>query len=317
MLVLLCVFGFLRLRAARAEVQDRTLELGRQMLTLANAAEHDVNKVTVNGQRLWIGNSLSHDTAKTVLDRYEAHCADKAAQTAESWRELAQKESSTSTKKWGPSGVMRSGTELEGTVVCFTKTAASKPSILESAKVFAETGNLGAVGAARYVYARTTERGNTHVLTAWTDDTFNLFELIGTPAKDVPGADFGFEIPRVRRGTRVLSALLDETGFGLNVYQSDETDPLAIARFYDAELQTRGWAAVDPELERRESNEGSTPREGRVYEKDNVVLTLAAVRASNDPRDGMMTVLGLAGLPSEQVGAGQRPPRIQRQEATE
>ena len=284
--------GALQLRSARAEIADRTLQLGRQMLTLANAAQHDVNKVVLNGQNMFIGNSLSHDSAKLLLDRYQTYCEANSAQPAEMWRELVNKPGASTDKKWLSTGVMRGGDDREGTVVCFTKTPKSQQSLGEAAKAFAETGDLGQLGAARYVYAKTTEQGNTHVLTAWTDDTFSIFELVGDETKDVPGVDFGGEIPRVPSSRRAFSARLDESPFGVNVYQNKE-DPAKVVEFYDSAMQGAGWAAVDPELNRREPG---NPGFGRLYEKDNVVLTLASVRASADPKDGTFTVLGLAGV---------------------
>jgi hypothetical protein len=296
LLGLTMVFGALRVRSARADVEDRTVQLGRQMMTLANAAEHDVNKVTLNGQTMFIGNSIGHDTAEKILDRYQAYCEANAAQPPESWRELSSKDGAkTEKKKWLPTGVMRGGDNHEGTVVCFTKTAKSKQSIVEAAKAFADTGDLGMLGAARYVYVKQTEQGNTHVLTAWTDETFSLSQLVGEEDKDVPGQDFGGEIPRVASSRRAFSARLEDTGFGVNVYQSKE-EPAKIVEHFDYMMQGQGWSAVDPELERHE--EGGPPRVGRLYEKNMVVLTLTAVRASADPKDGTFTVLGLAGVTS-------------------
>ena len=281
-----------QIRTARAEITDRTLQLGRQMLTLANAAEHDVNKVVMNGQNMFIGNSLSHDPANVVLDRYQSYCEANAAQPAEMWRELVNKPGASTDKKWLSTGVMRGGDRREGVVVCFTKTPKSKQSLGAAAKEFAETGDLGSLGAARYVYAKTTEQGNTHVLTAWTDDTFSIFDLVGDETKDVKGVDFGGEIPRLPDSRRAFSARLDESPFGVNVYQNKET-PEKNAQFYDDQMQLQGWTAVDPELSKVEPG---TKGIGRVYEKDNVVLTFATVPTSEDPKDGTITVLGLAGV---------------------
>lgn len=287
------IFGAIQIRSAKAEMADRTVQLGRQMLTLANASEHEVNKVSLNGQTMWLGNSLGHDTAKKILDRYQSYCETNAAQPPESWRELATKDTASTEKKWLSTGVMRGGDDREGTVVCFTKTAKSKQSITEAAKSFAESGDLGTLGAARYVYAKETEQGNTHVLTAWTDDTFSIFELVGDESKDVPGHDFGGEIPRVPDSRRAFSARLEQTGFGVNIYQSKEEDPTKVARFFDEQMQVQGWTAIDPELDKREQG---PPSVGRLYEKNNVVLTFASIRASENPKDGTFTVLGMAGV---------------------
>jgi hypothetical protein len=284
----------IQIRSAKAEVQDRTLELGRQMITLAQATQHDVNRVLLNGQTMWIGSSLTEDSPKNVLDRYEAHCTANAAQTANEWRDLANKADAPVEKKFLKTGVLRGGNEKEGTITCFTKTGASKPSLTDAVKAFAETGDLGALGAARYVYVRPgSSEGKTVVLTAWTDDKFNILDLMGEEGKDVPGAEFP-EIPRVPDSTRVLSARLEGTPFGMNVYRNKE-DPKKVAKYFDDALVLQGWTALDPEIEKKEGSEDG-PQVGRLYERDNVVLTFAS---KADPKEGTtFTALGLAGVTS-------------------
>jgi|CXWL01.1.fsa_nt_gi hypothetical protein len=280
------VFGGLHIRSARAEVKDRTLELGRQMAQLASAKQHDVNKLSVNGQLIWMGSSLSDDTPSRILDRYQSTCEKDAAQPANAWRDLAQKTDGPADTRILSPGVLRAGDDREGSVVCFTKTDISKPTIAGAVKAFAETGNLGALGAARYAYAKKTDKGNTLVLTAWTDDTFNLLDLMAADGKDAPGADFP-GIPRVPNATRGLSARLDETPFGVNIYRGKD-DPKSVVAFYDDELGKAGWVALDPELEKG----AAAPLAARLYEKDGVVLTVASRR---DADAATLTALGLAG----------------------
>ncbi|MBX3189247.1 MAG: hypothetical protein KF819_19645 [Labilithrix sp.] len=292
----------IQIRSARAEVKDRTVELGRQMITLAEATQHDVNKVVLNGQTMWVGSSLSDDTAKKILDRYEAYCGKNGAHSSAEWRALANDNKAAADKPFLSTGILRGGDDREGTVTCFTKTDASKPSVAEAVKAFAETGDLGALGAARYVYVKSTDSGRSVVLTAWTDDKFNILDLVGEEGKDVAGAEFS-EIPRVPSSQRVFSARLEGTPFGMNVYRSKES-PSAVAKYFDTELQVAGWAAIDVGMEKREGSEEG-PQVGRVYEKDNVVLTLAS---KADPKDGTtFTALGLAGVgavhPGGQSGA--------------
>jgi hypothetical protein len=297
------VFGVLQVRSARAEMADRTVTLGREMLTLANASEHEVNRVVINGQPMWLGNSIAHDSGKNILDRYEAYCQKNAAQPAETWRELANAPPAPDSKeesKVSATGVMRGGSDREGSVLCFTKTPKSKQSLTEAMKTFAETGDLGSLGAARYAYVKTTEKGNTHVLTAWTDDTFSIFDLVGDEKKDVPGVDFGGDIPRVPDSRRAFSARLDESPFGVNVYHSNEA-PKKVVGFYDGVMQGAGWAAIDPELEHREDGGHAV---ARLYEKNNVVLTVASTPMSDDPKEGSFTVLGLAGASGPSVRNG-------------
>lgn len=289
--VLSLTLGGFQLRAAHAEVKTRTVELGRQMLQLANASQHDVNKLTLNGQPMWIGSSLAEDSVSVVLDRYQTDCEKNSAQPSESWRELAKK---TDAKKESPSalatGVMRAGDSQEGTVVCFTKGENSKPTTKEALKTFAETGELGALGNLRYVYVKKSAKGNTIVLTAWTDDKFNLADLVPPEGSEAPGADFA-EIPRPPTANRMMTVQVEGTPFGVNVYKSKQ-GPENVANFYDVEMQKRGWFALDPELDKQLKGENDTKAVGRLYEKNGVVLTLATNLQDGDT----VTALGLAGV---------------------
>ena len=105
------VLGAFQLRAAHAEVKNRTVELGRQMLQLANATQHDVNKLTLNGQPMWIGSSLATDSVTTVLDRYEDDCREEH-RAARGELARARQRRSTRSKRERPgmsTGIMRGG----------------------------------------------------------------------------------------------------------------------------------------------------------------------------------------------------------------
>jgi hypothetical protein len=291
--------GAFQLRAAHAEVKNRTVELGRQMFQLANASHQDVNKLNMNGQVMWLGSSIAKDSVSSVLDRYEGECRKNSAQSTESWRELAQKiDESTAKKEETPlmaTGVMRAGDSAEGTVLCFTKGEHSKPTVGEAFRSFADTGELGALGNLRYVYVKQSDHGRTVVLTAWTDERFNLRDLVPADGREAKGSDFG-EIPRPPTSNRLLSAQVEGTPFGVNVYRSKQ-GPANVVGFYDDEMAKRGWMAIDPELDRqmaKRGQENKTGAIGRLYEKNGVVLTLAANLDEGDT----ITALGLAGVVS-------------------
>ena len=291
LLALSGVFSLIQIRQARAEVGDRTVEIGRMMSTLANASQHDVNKLNLNGQSMFIGSSLSKDSVTSVLDRYDALCQTSRAQPADEWKGLAEKSGSENVKKGavGSAGIVRSGDADEGAIICFTKTSASKSTFSEAVHTFAQTGELGALGAVRYVYAHKTSTGNTTVLTAWTDEQFNLKRFMGEKGKDCEGEDFA-GLPRPSDATRVISGRVEDTPFGVNVYRGHGS-PAEIAQMFDHKLIAEGWMGLDPELETRDPNDKHHPV-GRIYEKDGVVLTLA----SHLEPDSTYTSMGLAGV---------------------
>ncbi|MBS2014642.1 MAG: hypothetical protein JST00_17270 [Deltaproteobacteria bacterium] len=288
------VFGAIQVRSARAEVKNKTLEMGRQMRELANATVHDVNRITLNGQAMFLGSSAAEGTVSSVLDRYHGYCQKNLAQPAESWRKLAE-------SKEGPppedtllgGGVLRTDAGDEGTVVCFTKSANSKPTTAEAFKTFGETGELGAIGGLRYVYAYKSQKGTTVVLTAWTDDKFNLVQMVPEDGKDAAGADFT-GLPRPDGTQRVLSAVVEGTPFGVNLYRGGSS-PEKVMESLDGQMHERGWFTFDTELQKRPEFESEKNKPlAHVYEKDGMVLTVTSHRDDQ----GVLTAFGLAGVTS-------------------
>lgn len=280
------VFGIFSVKLARAELQEQSLVIGRQMMDLARASNHEVTHITFNGEKMFLGSSVSEEPAKNVLDRYEAHCKATPGQPTAGWGDIeklgGQKIDGAAEM---PAGLMRSGDDDEGSVICFVRGAETRATTEEAFKTFAATGELGAFGKLRYAYAKKTPTGRTLILTAWTDEKFNIGHMMPKPGVDAPGEDFP-ELPRVPNSTRALSARAEGTPYALNVYKTADSTSKVLA-FYDKEMVSRGFQGFDPELD--EAREGGG---GRTYVKDGVVLTVAT---KLDPT-GNFVVLGLAGV---------------------
>lgn len=287
--VLTLGIGAFQVRAVHAEMKRRTLDLGRDMVKLAASSDQELNQVVFNGQSMFLGSATSTLPVKDVLDRYEGFCKENRAQSIDEWRALDKKNTVAKVDASSfATGVVREMGPGDGMVLCFVKSASAKPSLVDAMKAFGETGDLGALGAARYVYAKKTDAGQTLVLTSWTDDTFNVQKLLPEEGRDVAGVEFD-GIPRVADSQRVLSARVEGSPFGLNVYRSKDA-PLAVAAFYDREMQQRGWFAFDPEIPDKGPN--GEAYVGRIYEKDGVVLTLGL----NVEQGATFAALGLAGV---------------------
>ena len=290
--VLGLVAGVFSIRAARAEVAERSVVFGRQMAELSKATNQDLNQITIDGQSMWVGSSTTKDSAKNVLDRYEGYCQTNAAQPGASWRELADKtDAAKAESSILKTGILRGGTATEGTILCFTHTNQSKPTLKESLSTLAQTGDLGALGSVRYVYAHE-EGTSTIVLTAWTDEKFDILKLTPAEGKDVTGDELP-EIPRPPETDRVLATRIERTPFGINAYRG-KGSPASVVAFYDDAMQKKGWFALDPEIEDEDGERGKQAHQttARLYEKDGVVLTVA----SRIDEGATFTHLGLAGV---------------------
>lgn len=284
-------------RAARAEVADQSIVVGRKMMELANTSRNDVSKVILNGQTMFFASSLTDDAPDQVLARYEDNCRKNAAQSPESWRGLATDAAKADATKAAQNdtmaqtgGVLRGGSGEEGTLICFVKSSSSKSTLSEALTSFQQTGELSALGMLRFVYVKKSQSGGAHILAAWTLEKFNVKEMMPEEDQDVPGNDFS-EIPRPTNSVRTFSAYLDGTPYGVNMYLSNES-PQAVTASFDATLTKQGWFALDIEGPAKRADESLKGMLGRVYERDGVLLTVATGVEGNKT----MTAIGLAGL---------------------
>jgi hypothetical protein len=290
------------IRAARAEITDQSLIVGRQMIELSKSSKNDIAKVILNGQTMFFANSYSDDDSSKVLERFAEHCEKNAAQSPETWRELAEKTAKLDAAASGSGqaiastgGMLRGGTNEEGTILCFVRSESSKPTFSEAMASFQQTGELSALGMLRYVYVKKSQKGGSHILAAWTLEKFNVKEMMPDEDQDVPGEDFS-ELPRPDGSVRTFAARLDGAPFGVNIYESTSA-PEKVALSYDAMLTKQGWFAIDIESEPKRSDPSLKGVTGRVYQKDGVLLTMV----SRVERNKTITGLGVAGVPERET----------------
>lgn len=304
------------LRTAKAEVENRTVIIGRQMTALADSAEKsgktEVSKIVLNGQPLFMASTTTDDDVPAVLARYHKYCEDNRAHATDVWKQLAEvnakehkvDESSPGAKMAESGGTLRGGDNNEGTVLCFVKAPDAKPTLKEGLQALAETGELGAVGMVRYAYAKKTSRGKTHVLSAWTTEKFSVKEFAPEGDRDVPGYDFA-KIPRPEESVRLFSIHMEGAPYGVNVYQSKAQTPQQTIEMFDRKLVGEGWFSLDIESKPKRETEALKGAVGRLYEKDGAVLTVVSKVSEGQT----LTSLGMAGLTEHEPAPGDRQSR--------
>ncbi|MFO0736966.1 MAG: hypothetical protein U0270_13855 [Labilithrix sp.] len=283
-------FSAYSIKVARAEMRQTSLSIGRDMLKFVQASHHSVTPISINGQMMYMGSSVTDDPVEEVLDRYDEACKKDPGQPNLGWKEVPME-----SKPGGPrkedapdlvsKGVMRAGSGgQEGSLLCFMRGDNTKPSTEEAWTSLMQTGELGALGKARYVYAKRTANNRTLVLTAWTESKFNLNDMMPGEGVDAPGQDFP-EIPRVPNSFRALSAHAEGLPYGVNVYKTTDTPQQTLA-YYDKAMVSAGWRGVDPELDAKKEGYG------RNYLREGVVLSLGI----SVQKEGNFVALGLAGV---------------------
>ena len=297
--VTMIAFSAYSIKAARAEMKQTSLSIGRDMLQFVQATHHSVTPISVNGQMMYMGSSVSDDPVDTILDKYDDACKKDPGQPHLGWKDVPLPNAKPGDPKLEDApelvskGVMRSGVEgREGSVLCFMRGEETKPSTQEAWTSFMQTGELGALGKVRYAYAKKTDDGRTLVLTAWTESKFNLNDMIPEEGKDAPGTDFP-QIPRVPNSFRALSAHAEGRPYGINIYKTTDAPAQTLA-FYDKEMVSAGWRGVAPEMDPKEGT-------GHSYVKEGVVLTVGI----SQQKEGNFVALGLAGVGADSPDASQ------------
>ncbi len=277
-----CYFGvlgigsaFFTVRSARAQVAQEGLELGRQlsqrMQSLAGPGQHEVNKLRVNGQPIYVASTTTKDAPKDVLERFAGYCAQNLAQSPQEWNGLADEPGAMKDAKVsGEAGIIRAGSDTDGMVMCFAKGKEAKAKLSDAVQAFAETGDLSALGELRYAYVHSAANGKTSVLTAWTHERFSVKELVAQEGVDAPGQDFT-GLPRPQGSWRMFSATSEGTGYAVNVYRTDASGE-SVAELYDKEMLKLGWTGGEVTFDPNEPN--AAQKKGLAYGKEGALLTV-------------------------------------------
>lgn len=273
--------GLFAARAAYSDVKDSALGIGRELGRLGDLGAGRV--VRINGQRIHVGSTTEDMPFEQVLDAFEAHCeAHSAARLREFAALSAEEKTKIAARAGSTTGVLRRQSAFDGAVACLVtedEEGTSVPGLAARLGAFAETGDLGRLGGLRYVYARRTKNGRTHLVTAWTDGELRLFDLYPKEG-DAPGADMR-DVPRPDGAARLLTADIEGMPYGVRIYDAPGAAEDVLA-MYERELPARGWelSAISPDapLSRTFTKDGVDLLVTVAREGDRTFVTLAEMR---------------------------------------
>jgi hypothetical protein len=275
----LCVAtGAVAARSAYGDVRRSALALGHELGKLDDGPGRALR---LNGQTLFVGAETAAVPVSALLDRVEAACRANAAAVfgeieALKGRASERRGAADGASAAAPGAIdalgaaagrpLRSDDDGRGYVACFTGAGESAAGDLaRRLERFAASGDLGAIGAFRYVYAERIDAEHTRILSAWTEASFNILALVPGEG-DCPGTD-PVAVPRPPEATRLLSAQTDGAPYGIFVYRSTRGAAEVIAD-YEHAMTARGAEALAPA-----AGAGAATRVFRTGSVDAIVVT--------------------------------------------
>ncbi|MFT3774691.1 MAG: hypothetical protein QM820_55780 [Minicystis sp.] len=243
--VSLCT-GLLAARSVYGDAKSMALSLGHELGRMDDVGSK--RPLRLNGEPIYVASTTEDMRLTDVLDRMEASCLQNSVGMPvelESLSESLKKKFPEATRGRLGRGIIREERADSGMIACFARAdgreAGGLPALVSRIGELVETGDLGALGHLRYVFAETTRSGRTHVVAAWTDGSFNIHKLVPAGG-DAPGSD-ARDAPRPPDAARMLSVDAEGVPYSIRVYDSGSS-PTEIIAFYDAEMTARGWEPV-------------------------------------------------------------------------
>jgi hypothetical protein len=260
-------------RKVSANLAERSLSFGRQLDKLSELSARTTT-IELNGARMALTTTVRHESIGVLLDRFAAVCARDSGGVSEQLDELSASGASVpDALKRGAFGVYRSEREdLEGTAACFARQ--QRGGLMETLRridELLETGDFAALGQLRYMFAKKTFGGQSHVIAVSSLGSLPLDRMF--PAHgDAPGPDL-VDAVRPPRARRLLSVRVDGSSLQTAMYETSLAPEPAVRAFEPA-LKARGFALGD-----LASVEASLVASTRVFLRgDQTILVVAAPR---------------------------------------
>jgi hypothetical protein len=237
------IVGIFAARSAMGGIAEQALIVGRQLAKLEDLTESS-NKLVLNGQEIHLASAVTSESLDKVLDRFEALCRDEGVLVHEFARLDKLLEQKLPERKTSfDLGILREQNAHDGMVACMVQDASSERSAIDGFQRFMDSQDLRDIGLLRYAYARKTDNGHSHVLTAWTDGSFKLSAL--TPpadGTDTPGTDPTGAL-RPPQSVRLLTAAAHGAPHAVRIYEST-VKPADVLGSYDREMPKLGWEPI-------------------------------------------------------------------------
>lgn len=227
----------------KAETEEILLGIGSEMMRYPDAdRESRDRQMVVNGARIALRTGSTGAPIDEVLAYFEAQCQSRDGRLANQIEDLGEIEA-FDVDPDQVDGTLSMNLGRRGFVACLDmgEDEVDPESIGARIESFLGTGDLSEVGYLRYLFAETSERGDTFYMTMFTDESLNLYEMF--PANgDVPGHDV---IPRPEGARRILSSHETNQPYSASTYTREGAHSEAFVAHYEGAFEGDGWEPAE------------------------------------------------------------------------
>ena len=288
------VCGVLSLRAARAHAEERLETIGQALMgKLGPLVMGRPEKVTVNGQTMFIALTVTPLSPGEVSARLEKYCHDHSGGLGAAIGEIPSEfrgqkipEELRDPDTWL---TMKGGDPAEfAQIACVASDRErSLEGFVAGLNAFLASSDVAELGQFRYVVARKVRGGKTHVLATWTEGRFPIDRMF-PPTGDAPGSDAA-EVPRPPDSVRLLSAEVSGHPYSVRMYETNQA-PAAVLERYDVTMPARGFRSSAIWLETNDTRATDKPSYARAFERGGALVLVVAIE---EPVTGKGTQVSL------------------------
>jgi hypothetical protein len=262
---------FLGARTVRGQIGEKALKFGQDLAEFADVLR-GTHRVMLNGETIYLSSAVSDQDKHILLERFAAHCEKYSGGLGEEFAKVPEAKQEELAKHvpilWGMRfGMVHTENETDGMVACIAQQESGGAlGTLERLTRVLETGDLARFGNLRYAFVRRLPNGKSHVLTTFTEGSFNLNRVLGLDGE--AGGSDPPDVPRPPGSRRVLSVSADGAPYGVQSFHTGAS-PDAITKYYDDVMPKLGWtkALDDPNV-----------YNAAVYHRGGILMTMTALQ---------------------------------------
>jgi hypothetical protein len=246
--------ALLLMHQARAQVGERLLGLGIEMLRYEGGRQEAPRTLELNGQPIRLATGHAPHGVTEVLDYYEQKCLERDGRFAEQIAELTDGDPAiVEPESRLMDATLREEDGTRGFVACLDSGSGEEMTpedVVARLERFRQTLDLSEFGEMRYVVAEEKSDGTTFFVAFWVEGSFAIGEMFPEHG-DAPGRDVR-DVPRPEGSRRILSTWEEGHRESVTTYVGGSRKADRLTGWYRARMADAGWSLLEVDEATRE-----------------------------------------------------------------